>query len=305
MEVPLLHILLAVYILSFSTGLVATTLGFFAQARFGPKLFKHIVFLFLSILLLLLAQTLKTYQNATLEPVFGNALPVIACVLTAPGNGLLVFMICFIACEVVSLPVSAARRGVHIVLALAATAAGGSQQLFQQRSFGFLNDALIGGIVIYAIVVVARRLENIHHQRLLVLIRRLVIAGSILDALMIFQTIGQQTSFASSPLGSYPLIQILFFLIITGILLASGVQFLFQQEIAPSLQLPNEIVKQYGISPRERQIITMLVQGYTNKLIGEKLFISSRTVKNHIYHIYQKTGATNKIQLLNMINFPK
>ena len=40
-------------------------------------------------------------------------------------------------------------------------------------------------------------------------------------------------------------------------------------------------------------------------MIGEKLFISTTTVKNHIYHIYQKTGVTNKIQLINLINSPK
>ena len=49
----------------------------------------------------------------------------------------------------------------------------------------------------------------------------------------------------------------------------------------------------------------MIVRGYSNRKIGETLFISAMTVKNHIYHIYQKTGVENKIQLLNVINSPK
>ena len=49
----------------------------------------------------------------------------------------------------------------------------------------------------------------------------------------------------------------------------------------------------------------MMIKGHSNRLIGEKLFISASTVKNHIYHIYQKTGVDNKIQLLNLLNPPK
>ena len=301
----MLHILLAVYLFAISTGAVAATLGLLAHARFGLKLFRQIAFLFLSFLLLLLVQTLKTYESATVEGVFGNALPLIAGILTVPGKGLLVFMLCLIACEIVSFPVSVVRRGAHIALAVAAAALGGYQAICPQRWLEFLNDAMLGAIVVYSIVVTTRHLQNIRDKRIGALVKRLVIAGSILDALMIFQAISRQTSLASFPLGSYPLVKVLFYLVITGILLAFGVQFLSQQEIAPFSPLPDEIVKQYGISPREGEIIIMLVQGYTNRLIGEKLFISARTVKNHIYHIYQKTGVTNKIQLMNILDSHK
>jgi DNA-binding CsgD family transcriptional regulator len=40
-------------------------------------------------------------------------------------------------------------------------------------------------------------------------------------------------------------------------------------------------------------------------MIGERLYISAATVKNHIYHIYRKTGVVNKVQLLNLVNNPK
>jgi DNA-binding CsgD family transcriptional regulator len=66
--------------------------------------------------------------------------------------------------------------------------------------------------------------------------------------------------------------------------------------------LPDPFVQKYSISPRECEIISMIVQGYGNRLIGEKLYISAMTVKNHIYHIYQKTAARNKVQLINLIN---
>ena len=55
--------------------------------------------------------------------------------------------------------------------------------------------------------------------------------------------------------------------------------------------LPDRFIDQYGISPRECEIISMIVRGYSNRKIGETLFISAMTVKNHIYHIYRKTGV--------------
>ena len=62
-----------------------------------------------------------------------------------------------------------------------------------------------------------------------------------------------------------------------------------------------EFVERFGISNRERDIVSMIVQGHANRIIGERLFISDRTVKNHISNIYRKTGAVNKVQLLNMV----
>jgi len=44
-------------------------------------------------------------------------------------------------------------------------------------------------------------------------------------------------------------------------------------------------------SGREKEIIELLFKGYSNKQIGKALFISARTVKNHIYSIYRKTGG--------------
>ena len=71
------------------------------------------------------------------------------------------------------------------------------------------------------------------------------------------------------------------------------------------VSLDGRLLARFGISKREMDIISMMIKGYSNRLIGEKLFISASTVKNHIYHIYRKTGVDNKIQLFNLINPPK
>jgi DNA-binding CsgD family transcriptional regulator len=66
------------------------------------------------------------------------------------------------------------------------------------------------------------------------------------------------------------------------------------------LQIDDMVLK-YRISKRERDILILLIQRYSYKEISDKLFISNKTVETHIYHIYQKTGAKNKQELIKMI----
>lgn len=58
----------------------------------------------------------------------------------------------------------------------------------------------------------------------------------------------------------------------------------------------------YGISEREREIVRLLLEGCTNSDIAAALCISSHTVKNHVYNVYRKVGARNRIQLTNLIH---
>ena len=59
----------------------------------------------------------------------------------------------------------------------------------------------------------------------------------------------------------------------------------------------NQIVEKYEISKRERTILELVLEGKNNNEIAGLLFISSNTVRNHIYNIYGKTQVKNRIQL--------
>jgi DNA-binding NarL/FixJ family response regulator len=51
------------------------------------------------------------------------------------------------------------------------------------------------------------------------------------------------------------------------------------------------------ISIREMEVIGLVVQGYKNKDIADKLFISEKTVKNHLSAIFHKVGVTDRLEL--------
>ncbi len=56
------------------------------------------------------------------------------------------------------------------------------------------------------------------------------------------------------------------------------------------------------LTNREKEIVDYISMGLSNKEIGEKLFISSNTVKNHVYNIYKKVNVKNKVELINLVN---
>lgn len=53
-----------------------------------------------------------------------------------------------------------------------------------------------------------------------------------------------------------------------------------------------------ALSTREREILWHIAEGSTNAQIGAKLFISEKTVRNHITHIFQKLGVSSRAQAI-------
>jgi DNA-binding CsgD family transcriptional regulator len=54
-----------------------------------------------------------------------------------------------------------------------------------------------------------------------------------------------------------------------------------------------------GLSEREVEIVELVATGLTNQEIAAQLMISKRTVDNHVSNIFTKTGAKNRVALLN------
>ncbi len=52
------------------------------------------------------------------------------------------------------------------------------------------------------------------------------------------------------------------------------------------------------LTPRERDVLTLMAQGYSRSYIGKVLYISPDTVKVHARHIYAKLGVTSKDELI-------
>lgn len=58
------------------------------------------------------------------------------------------------------------------------------------------------------------------------------------------------------------------------------------------------IVKEFGLSKREKEVLELVVRASSNKDIAAKLFISEHTVKNHLTNIFNKMSVSDRAQAI-------
>ncbi len=61
------------------------------------------------------------------------------------------------------------------------------------------------------------------------------------------------------------------------------------------------LASEYGLTPREKEILKDVVDGYTYKEIAERHGIAGSTSKKHILHIYQKLNVSSKAQFVRKV----
>jgi two-component system nitrate/nitrite response regulator NarL len=66
-------------------------------------------------------------------------------------------------------------------------------------------------------------------------------------------------------------------------------------DLAASHPLPTR--KLFGLTPRELEIIGVILGGYSNIDIATKFSISEKTVKHHLTNIFDKLGVSNRLEL--------
>ena len=55
------------------------------------------------------------------------------------------------------------------------------------------------------------------------------------------------------------------------------------------------------LTPQQRQIVRLASDGLTNREIGDRLFLSPRTVSSHLYRSYPKLGVASRNQLRDVV----
>jgi len=79
-------------------------------------------------------------------------------------------------------------------------------------------------------------------------------------------------------------------------------QFVANEDAAPPPPqplpgVPGRERERSPLSQREREIVALVAQGFKNKEMAEKMFISEQTVKNHLHNIFDKLGVSDRLEL--------
>jgi len=56
------------------------------------------------------------------------------------------------------------------------------------------------------------------------------------------------------------------------------------------------------LTPREREILALIGNGYTNRQIGEKIFLSEQTIKHYVTNILQKLQVRSRVEAALLAN---
>ena len=51
-----------------------------------------------------------------------------------------------------------------------------------------------------------------------------------------------------------------------------------------------------ALTPREREVLILVVEGLPNAAIAARLFITVNTLEHHLTHLYAKLGVTSRAQ---------
>jgi len=80
-----------------------------------------------------------------------------------------------------------------------------------------------------------------------------------------------------------------------------SIRYFNQPPFLTGSELTEHFKNSFGITDREGEIVSLLAKGQSYNQIAEALFISYKTVDNHIRNIYQKTSVRNRVQLINLL----
>lgn len=283
------------------SGVVALSIAGSIYRRRKKRLLLDYAGFLLSLLLILCSFLPETYRIA------GATLPertatLISWILMAAGSSLYVWVAPGFYYRLLGIRPSLALRWLGV--AVAAVFEMGIVTFFAtgfNDVIALVLNSILFGTVAYGIVLIGINVRRVTDAAL----RRALVVFLVLSAgffpLMYFDSLvlARPRATALQIIDGLPLPTYLLCLNVAGAFFAF--RYLDRPPYIVDGSLTAEFTARYAITPREKEIIEGLLVGSKTKDLAEQLFISSKTVENHVYNIYRKTEVANRVQLFTLI----
>lgn len=73
----------------------------------------------------------------------------------------------------------------------------------------------------------------------------------------------------------------------------------FERSVLSPAQRAESIAKAYHLTPREGEVLALLLEGHGTARVAEKMVLSAATVKSHTYNIYGKMGVHSHQEMID------
>ncbi len=293
-------VLLVAYFVALALGIVMLALSLLTYEKLQNKVFRDASIAVLAAILLGIVDGTRSFYRLT-SGVLGSPSLVFTVGLTVAGNGLLAYAVPTLAFRLVNVHESFLQKICHISFIALLIAVGWLRVALGGPLISILNLVGFAALHAYGATVILFFFSRVADPMLRTVLRSFLVLLAVIFVLFAVQPFILSRLPISPEMREEPWMQLLFQICMGCFFLFYAVRYFYRPTPVAGFSLPPGFVSRYGISHRECEIISLVVQGFSHKQIGEKLFISSRTVKNHIYNIYQKTGVENKVQLLNLV----
>ena len=84
-----------------------------------------------------------------------------------------------------------------------------------------------------------------------------------------------------------------------------GIRLMLQSETSDDNPETAEVLPDFeegsvtdSLTPRQKEVVSLILKGHKNQAIAEKLSISPNTVKTHVRNIYSKAGVSSRANLI-------
>jgi len=295
------HLVLALHFLALAAG--AGSIGQAAAIWLGHRktVIRHYALFLLSTWLLLLALAVDRYGR-TVGLAGDPVLAAITWILQAAGGLLYIGASPFFYYSLMGLRMPRWNLGLFLVIDAAALATAIAYVAAPGTILtGIMLTTLLFGMIGLGLVLVAfslaRTADPVLRRALLVF---LVLSAAFFPLMWADAAIGWLPFLA--PLSflegfAFPL----YFLALNCLSIAFGLRYLNRPAYAEDGKPTPFFRERFGITDRESAVIGLLLDGASGKEIADRLYISAKTVENHVTNIYRKVGARNRIQLFRLI----
>lgn len=171
----------------------------------------------------------------------------------------------------------------------------------QSFIFKLIGKTSIAAVIMYELFIILKNYKHITNKDLKNSIKIFALITIVFLPIMIFEAYNSNIHFFQSEellkIFAFPL----YFLTINIFNLIFVLKYFNTPAFLDNNKLTDYFKQKYDITEKQGEIIELILEGITYKQIAEKLFISPKTVDNHIQNIYKKLNINNKIQLTNFV----
>jgi DNA-binding CsgD family transcriptional regulator len=297
----MLHLILGFYLLALLAGTASLSLTFMIWQRHRKVVIRRYGWFLLALYLLLLSFMAGLYAR-----IMGweqtEAAQHVRWILQAAGGLSFIFCAPPFYDALLGLKTRTWKRGLFFALDGVTVLAALLNLIVPSLAFtSVLLNAILFALITYGLVLVAANLSNLGERTL----RRALVVFFVLslcffplmyiDAAMSYLPFLRVFGFLEG------LAEPLYFLALNCLSIAFGLRYLNRPAYSEAGRLTEFFVSRFKITRREREIIGLLLEGASAKDIARRLFISPKTVENHVYNLYQKLGVSNRVQLFRLI----